>query len=79
MQIFDNDYEEAKCTLDYKNPLELLISTQLAAQCTDERVNIVTEKLYKKYKSVYDFANADLKELENDIRSTGFLEIRQKH
>ena len=73
MQIFDNDYEDAKCTLDYKNPLQLLISTQLAAQCTDERVNIVTEKLYKKYKNAHDFANADLKELENDIRSTGFF------
>ena len=79
LQIFDNDYEEAKCTLDYKNPLELLISTQLAAQCTDERVNIVTEKLYKKYKSVYDFANADLKELENDIRSTGFFRNKAKN
>jgi endonuclease-3 len=79
LQIFDNDYEEAKCTLDYKNPLELLISTQLAAQCTDERVNIVTEKLYKKYKSGYDFANADLKELENDIRSTGFFRNKAKN
>lgn len=79
LQVFDNDYEDAKCTLKYKNPLELLISTQLAAQCTDERVNIVTEKLYKKYKSGYDFANADLKELENDIRSTGFFRNKAKN
>lgn len=79
MQIFDNDYEDAKCTLDYKNPLQLLISTQLAAQCTDERVNIVTEKLYKKYKNAHDFANADLKELENDIRSTGFFRNKAKN
>ncbi|HHX17516.1 MAG TPA: endonuclease III [Clostridium sp.] len=79
LQIFDNDYEDAECTLIYKNTLELLISTQLAAQCTDERVNIVTEKLYKKYKNPHDFANADLKELENDIRSTGFFRNKAKN
>lgn len=79
LQVFDVDYSDAKCTLEYKNPLQLLISTQLSAQCTDERVNIVTEKLYKKYKNVYDFANSDLKELENDVKPTGFFRNKAKN
>ncbi|MDQ2085024.1 endonuclease III [Herbivorax sp. ANBcel31] len=79
LQIFYNDYGEAECTLKYKEPLELLISTQLAAQCTDQRVNIVTDKLYRKYKNVHDFANADLKELEKDIKSTGFFRNKAKN
>src|SRR5579872_4180285 len=65
-------YPEAVCTLNYANPLQLLIATQLSAQCTDERVNIVTERLFKKYHTVEDFANASQEELEQDIRSTGF-------
>ena len=65
-------YPDAPCTLDYETPFQLLIATQLAAQCTDKRVNIVTKDLFKKYTNVYDFANADLKELEQEIHSTGF-------
>ena len=72
-------YSEADCTLDFVNPLQLLISTQLAAQCTDERVNIVTRDLYAKYKSVYDFAQADIAEFENDIRSTGFFHNKARN
>jgi len=72
IKIFNELYPEADCSLDYKDPLQLLISTQLAAQCTDARVNIVTQTLYKKYKNVYAFANADLHELEQDIKPTGF-------
>ena len=72
-------YSEADCTLDYTDPLQLLISTQLAAQCTDERVNIVTRELYKKYRSVQDFARADITELENDIRSTGFFHNKARN
>lgn len=60
------------CYLDHENAWQLLISTILSAQCTDARVNIVTKDLYRKYTSVEDFARADLKELEQDIRSTGF-------
>ncbi len=52
-------YPQAACTLDYSNPLELLIATQLSAQCTDERVNIVTKTLFQKYRSVEDFAYAN--------------------
>lgn len=79
INVFDMEYSDADCTLEYKNVLELLISTQLAAQCTDARVNIVTRDLYKKYKNVYDFANADEAELQNDIRATGFFRNKAKN
>jgi endonuclease-3 len=72
-------YPEATCSLDYNKPLELLIATMLAAQCTDERVNIVTKELFKKYTSVHDYANADPEELEQDIRSTGFYRNKAKN
>lgn len=78
-EIFDKEYPTACCSLDFKKPYELLIATQLAAQCTDARVNIVTENLFKKYTSVEDFANANLSELENDIRSTGFYRNKAKN
>lgn len=72
-------YPDADCTLDYKEPLQLLIATQLAAQCTDARVNIVTKDLFVKYPDVYAFADADLHELESDIRSTGFYHNKAKN
>jgi endonuclease-3 len=72
-------YPHAACSLNYTNPLELLIATQLSAQCTDERVNIVTEKLFKKYRTIEDFANASQEELEQDIRSTGFYRNKAKN
>jgi len=72
-------YPGAKCTLNFSNPLELLIATQLAAQCTDERVNIVTEKLFQKYRSVEDYATVSQEELEQDIRSTGFYHNKAKN
>jgi endonuclease-3 len=65
-------YPDATIALNFSNPLELLIATILSAQCTDVRVNIVTRDLFKKYRSAEDWARADLKEIENDIRSTGF-------
>lgn len=79
IKVFDRLYSDADCTLDYKDPLQLLISTQLAAQCTDARVNIVTQSLYKKYKDVYDFAKADLSELEQDIKPTGFYHNKARN
>jgi len=79
IKVFDKLYNDAECTLKYSDPLQLLIATQLAAQCTDERVNIVTETLFKKYKNVYDFANADIAELEQDIRSTGFYRNKARN
>lgn len=79
IKIFDEIYPKVKCTLEYSTPIEMLIATQLSAQCTDARVNIVTKDLFKKYKSVSDFATADLSELEEDIRSTGFYKNKAKN
>lgn len=66
-------------TLDYKNAYELLFATILSAQCTDERVNIVTKDLYQKYQSLEDFASADISELENSIKSCGFYHMKAVH
>ena len=70
---------EYKCYLDHENPWQLLIATMLSAQCTDARVNIVTKDLFRKYKSIEDFANADLKQLEQDIKPTGFYHNKAKN
>ncbi len=72
-------YPDAKCALVHENPLQLLISTILSAQCTDKRVNLVTKDLFKKYHSVKDFANVSLPELEKDIHSTGFYRNKAKN
>jgi endonuclease III len=72
-------YPQAACSLNFTNPLELLIATQLSAQCTDERVNIVTATLFQKYRSVEDFAQVSQQELEQDIRSTGFYRNKAKN
>jgi endonuclease-3 len=71
-------YPEAKISLDFTNPLELLVATILSAQCTDERVNKVTASLFKKYKTAKDYANATPEELEEDIHSTGFYKNKAK-
>lgn len=70
---------EYRCFLNYKTPWQLLIAVILSAQCTDARVNIVTKDLFKKYKKLEDFAKADLKELEEDIHSTGFYHNKAKN
>ena len=79
IEELDRLYPDAGCSLTYKTPLQLLIATQLAAQCTDERVNIVTRDLFEKYKTAEDFANADIKVLEQDIRSTGFYRNKARN
>ncbi|NLK68281.1 MAG: endonuclease III [Clostridiaceae bacterium] len=79
MEELDKMYPDAGCSLNYENPLQLLIATQLAAQCTDKRVNIVTEELFKKYKTAEDFANADQKTLEQEIHSTGFYRNKARN
>ncbi|MHC4106340.1 MAG: endonuclease III [Planctomycetota bacterium] len=71
--ILRKTYPQAKIALKHSNPLELLISTILSAQCTDVRVNMVTKTLFKKYTSAKDWAKADVKQIESDIRSTGFF------
>src|SRR5438034_7788821 len=72
-------YPDAKCSLDFSTPLQLLIATQLAAQCTDERVNVVTKDLFRKYRSVEDYATVSQEELEQDIKSTGFYRNKAKN
>ena len=79
IEVFDRTYSDADCTLEYQSALQLLISTQLAAQCTDARVNIVTKDLYRMYQDVYAFASADELELQNDIKSTGFFRNKAKN
>ena len=78
--LLDKAYPDAKCSLNYSTPVEMLIATQLSAQCTDaRRVNIVTEKLFKRYRSAEDFANADIEELQEYIRSAGFYKTKSKN
>lgn len=73
LELLDEKYgTEFICYLNYETPWQLLIATMLSAQCTDARVNIVTKDLFRKYPSVEAFADADLKELEQDIKPTGF-------
>lgn len=80
LNLLDEHYtREYKCYLNHETPWQLLIATMLSAQCTDERVNIVTKDLFQKYTSVEAFANADLKELEKDIHSTGFYKNKAKN
>ncbi len=71
-------YPDVKCSLDYTKPYELMIGARLAAQCTDARVNIVTKTLFKKYPDLQAFANADLEELEQDIKPCGFYHTKAK-
>ena len=71
-------YPNATTELRWSNPLELLVATILSAQCTDERVNKVTEHLFKKYRTAEDYANADPEEFQDEIRSTGFFRNKTK-
>jgi len=79
INVFDKLYPDVHCSLEYNSPLQLLLSTQMSAQCTDARVNIVAKTLYAKYKTAQDFANADTKELEENIKSTGFYRNKTKN
>ena len=71
-------YPQARCTLDFANPLELLVATILAAQCTDKRVNQITPALFKKYRTPSDYANVPQARLERQIRSAGFFRNKAK-
>lgn len=80
LETLNREYgTEYRCFLDYETPWQLLIATILSAQCTDHRVNIVTKTLFKKYRSLKDFAEADQEELEKDIHSTGFYKNKAKN
>jgi endonuclease-3 len=72
-------YPDAKCSLDFTSPLELLVATILSAQCTDERVNAVTKQLFQKYRSAADYAGAEPETLEQDVKQTGFYRNKAKH
>ncbi|HEV2762033.1 MAG TPA: endonuclease III [Pyrinomonadaceae bacterium] len=73
IRLLRAEYPDARCSLNYESPLELLVATILSAQCTDERGNLVTAELFRKYRSAADYANAPSEELEQDIRPTGFF------
>ncbi len=77
--VLDRTYPDAHCELDYVNPLQLLISTILSAQCTDKQVNRVTPGLFKKYQTAADYAQAAPTELENDIKSLGFFRSKARN
>ena len=79
LPILRRTYPDAKCSLDFTTPLELIVATSLSAQCTDVRVNLVTRSLFAKYRSAADYANAEQAELERDIQSTGFYRNKAKN
>ena len=78
LPILKKTYPHAKCSLDFSSPLELLVATILSAQCTDDRVNIVTKTLFRKYRTARAYADAPPDELEKDIQSTGFYRNKAK-
>jgi endonuclease-3 len=78
-RLLEKEHSDTRIALDYANPLELLVATILSAQCTDERVNIVTKTLFKKYRTAEDYATTDLEELEHDVRSTGFYRNKARN
>ena len=79
IELLEKQYPNAKTALNYSNPLEILVATMLSAQTTDETVNKVTQNLFKKYHTPQDYANADIKELEQDILSTGFYHNKARN
>ena len=78
VEALKGEFPEAICSLVYDDPLQLLIATRLAAQCTDARVNMVTPNLFAKYKTAEDFANADVTDVENLIKSCGLYKTKAK-
>jgi endonuclease-3 len=77
-KLLEKAYPDAKCSLEYETPLELLIATRLSAQCTDKRVNIVTKDLFKKYKTAKDFANAEIEDIAECIKSCGLYKTKAR-
>jgi endonuclease-3 len=78
LPILKREYPDARCSLDHKTPLQLIVATILSAQCTDERVNIVTKELFRKYRTAEDYARVPQETLEKDIQSTGFYRNKAK-
>ena len=78
-EILKKEYPEATCSLDFTNPFELVVAVMMSAQCTDERVNLITPTLFARCKTIQDFADIDLKELESIIHSCGFYKNKAKN
>jgi endonuclease-3 len=78
LKLLEEHYPDAHCTLDFTNPLELLVATVLSAQCTDVRVNQVTPAIFKHYRTAADYADAPLEDLEQAIYTTGFYHQKAK-
>jgi endonuclease-3 len=79
IELLEKEHKDAKIALHYSNPLELLVATILSAQATDEQINKITPSLFKKYKKTEDYANVDVKELEQDIKSSGFYHNKARN
>ena len=79
LELLEKNYPSAEIALDYATPLQLLVATILSAQATDKQINMITPKLFKKYKTAGDYANADLEELEEYIKSSGFYHNKAKN
>jgi len=79
IDFLEKEFPNAKIALNYRNPLELLVATILSAQCTDERVNMVTKHLFMKYEKAEDYANANIAELEQEVRPTGFYRNKARN
>jgi len=79
IELLEKEHKDAKIALHYANPLELLVATILSAQATDEQINKITPSLFKKYKKAEDYANVDVKELEQDIKSSGFYHNKARN
>lgn len=78
LPILKKTYPSARCSLDHLDPLQLIVATILSAQCTDDRVNLVTKDLFKKYRTAADYAKVPAEQLEQDIKSTGFYRNKTK-
>ena len=78
VELLEKEYPDALCSLVYDDPLQLLIATRLAAQCTDKRVNMVTPALFERFPTVNDFADADIGEVEELVRSCGFYRTKAR-
>jgi endonuclease III len=79
LPVLKSTYPHAKCSLDFESPLQLVVATILSAQCTDERVNIVTKQLFKQFKTAADYASCPLDKMESLIKSTGFFRNKAKN
>ena len=78
LALLENEHPDAKITLEFSNPLELLVATILAAQCTDAKVNQVTRSLFKRFRTPKDYVRADLAEIESQIKPTGYYKEKAK-